>query len=80
MTLRLLCAVLVDRAVRIIQTERVYPPQPTGILPDERIKGQVSCEGLVTPSIEILLRQARLRQDSQQLFPVHLAVQVRKQP
>jgi hypothetical protein len=58
-TLRLLCAVLADRAVRIIQTERVYPPQPTGILPDERINGQVSF---------------------QQLFPVHLAVQVRKQP
>ena len=42
--------------------------------------GQMSFEGLVTPSIETLLRQARLRQDSQQLFPIHLAVQVRKQP
>jgi hypothetical protein len=27
-----------------------------------------------------LLRQARLRQDSRQLFPVHLAIQVGKQP
>lgn len=32
------------------------------------------------PSLETLLRQARLRQDSRQLFPIHLAIQVRKQP
>ncbi|HZC80942.1 MAG TPA: hypothetical protein VE222_04360, partial [Nitrospiraceae bacterium] len=42
--------------------------------------GQVSFEGPVTPSLETLLRQARLRQDSSQLFPIHLAIQVRKQP
>jgi len=42
--------------------------------------GQVSFDGLVTPSLETLLRQARLRQDSRQLFPIHLAIQVRKQP
>ena len=42
--------------------------------------GQVSFESPVTPSLEILLRQARLRQDSRQLFPIHLAIQVRKQP
>jgi hypothetical protein len=42
--------------------------------------GQVSFEGAVTPSLEILLRQARLRQDSRQLFPIHLTIQVRKQP
>ena len=42
--------------------------------------GQVSFEGLVTPSLETLLRQARLRQDSRQLFPIHLAIQVGKQP
>jgi hypothetical protein len=42
--------------------------------------GQVSFEGSVTPSLETLLRQARLRQDSRQLFPIHLAIQVRKQP
>jgi len=40
--------------------------------------GQVSFEGPVTPSLEILLRQARLRQDPRQLFPIHLAIQVRK--
>lgn len=42
--------------------------------------GQVSFDGPVTSSLETLLRQARLRQDSQQLFPIHLAIQVRKQP
>jgi pimeloyl-ACP methyl ester carboxylesterase len=42
--------------------------------------GQVSFEGVVTPSLETLLRQARLRQDARQLFPIHLAIQVRKQP
>ena len=42
--------------------------------------GQVSFEGSVTPSLETLLRQARLRQDSRQLFPIHLVIQVRTQP
>jgi pimeloyl-ACP methyl ester carboxylesterase len=42
--------------------------------------GQVSFDGAVTPSLETLLRQARLRQDSRQLFPIHLVIQVRKQP
>ena len=42
--------------------------------------GQVSFEGPVMPSLETLLRQARLRQDSRQLFPIHLAIQVRTQP
>jgi hypothetical protein len=42
--------------------------------------GQVSFDGSVTPSLETLLRQARTRQDSRQLFPIHLVVQVRKQP
>lgn len=42
--------------------------------------GQLSFEGSVAPSLETLLRQARLRQDTRQLFPIHLAIQVRKQP
>jgi len=42
--------------------------------------GQVSFEGPVTPSLETLLRQARLRLDSRQLFPIHLAIQVHMQP
>ena len=30
----------IDRAIRIIQTERNYAPQPTGTIPDERIDVQ----------------------------------------
>jgi pimeloyl-ACP methyl ester carboxylesterase len=41
--------------------------------------GEVSFDGVVTPSLETLLRQARLRQDTRQLFPIHLIIQVRKQ-
>ena len=41
--------------------------------------GQVSFEGLVTPSVDILLRQARLRQDPRQLFPIHVMISVQKQ-
>lgn len=41
--------------------------------------GEISFEGLVTSSLEVLLRQSRLRQDSQLLFPIHLAIDVRKQ-
>jgi len=40
--------------------------------------GQVSFDGPVTPSLETLLRQARLRQNSGQLFTIHLAIQVRR--
>jgi len=42
--------------------------------------GQVSFEGSVTPSLETLLRQTRQRQDSRQLFPIQLVIQIRKQP
>lgn len=41
--------------------------------------GQVAFEGLVTPKVEILLRQARLRQDPRQLFPIHVMISVPKQ-
>ena len=30
----------IDQAVRIIQTERDYAPQPTGTIPDERVDVQ----------------------------------------
>ncbi len=42
--------------------------------------GQPSYEGAVTPQVETLLRQARLRQDLGQLFPVHLTLSVPQQP
>lgn len=38
--------------------------------------GQLSYDGPVTVSIDILLRQARLRRDPRQLFPIHLPVLV----
>mgnify|MGYP001612269959 CR=1 FL=1 len=40
----------------------------------------VSFECSVFPSLETLLKQACLRQDSGQLSPIDLAIQVRKQP
>jgi hypothetical protein len=40
--------------------------------------GQLSFEGSVTPSLETLLRQARLRQDAKQLFPIQLTIVVQK--
>ena len=40
---------------------------------------QVSFEGMVVPTVETLLRQARLRQDARQLFPAQLSIQVLSQ-
>ena len=40
--------------------------------------GTLSFEGSLTPSVGTLLRQARLRQDSRQLFPIRLTITVRK--
>jgi hypothetical protein len=39
--------------------------------------GEVSFEGMVVPSVETLLRQARLRRDPRQLFSVHLTLSVK---
>ncbi len=38
--------------------------------------GRPSFEGMVTPSVETLLRQARFRQDPERLFPVHLTIAI----
>ncbi|MBX3330827.1 MAG: hypothetical protein KF722_10530 [Nitrospira sp.] len=40
--------------------------------------GRLSFEGTVTPSVETLLRQARLRQDPERLFPVQLTIAIAK--
>lgn len=40
--------------------------------------GRLSFEGAVTPSLETLLRQARLRQDPERLFSVHLTIVIAK--
>jgi len=42
--------------------------------------GQMSFEGLVTPSLDTLLRQARTRKDPRELFTVQLTVVVSNQP
>lgn len=41
--------------------------------------GQPSFEGTVTASLDTLLRQARIRHDPRQLFPIHIAVTIQKQ-
>jgi dienelactone hydrolase len=48
--------------------------KPLTVLTD----GQLSFEGTVTPSLEILLRQARLRQDPGQLFSIQVTISVKK--
>ena len=40
--------------------------------------GRLSFEGTVTPSVETLLRQARLRQDPERLFSVQLTIDIAK--
>lgn len=40
--------------------------------------GELSFEGIVTPSVETLLRQARLRQDPERLFSIHLTIPIAK--
>lgn len=42
--------------------------------------GQVSFEGVVTPQVDTLLRQARLRHDPTQLYPAQLTVSVPQRP
>jgi hypothetical protein len=40
--------------------------------------GSLSFEGTVVPSVETLLRQARLRQDPERLFSIHLTIAITK--
>lgn len=42
--------------------------------------GQVSFNGMVTPSLETVLRQARLRQDPRELFSVQLTITIPNRP
>lgn len=41
--------------------------------------GRLSFEGTVTSSVQTLLRQARLRQDPERLFSIHLIIDITKQ-
>jgi hypothetical protein len=40
--------------------------------------GRLSFEGTITPSVETLLRQARLRQDPERLFSIQLTIAIAK--
>lgn len=50
----------------------IDPAKPLTVITN----GAVSFAGTVTPSVETLLRQARLRQDPQRLFTIHLPIVV----
>jgi len=63
----------VQRYSLFLNDQLIDPSKPLTV----STNGQVSFEGLVTQSLETLLRQARLRQDPRQVFPVHLTVIVR---
>ncbi len=71
-----------------VQTDRVR--QYTLFLNEELVdlskplvimtNGHVSFEGTVSLQVETLLRQARLRQDTGQLFPAHITLSLPQQP
>lgn len=63
---------LVRRYTLFLNEELVDFSKPVTIVTN----GRVSFEGPVSPDLETLLRQARLRQDPRQLFPAQLAIQV----
>lgn len=64
----------IQRYSLFLNDRLIDPAKPVTIVTN----GRVSYEGTVTASLEILLRQARLRQDPRQLFPIHIAVPVLK--
>lgn len=66
--------VLVQRYTLFLNDQLVDLSKPVTIVTNKH----VSFEGLVTPTVETLLRQARLRQDARQLFSAQVAVQVSK--
>ncbi|OGW47383.1 MAG: hypothetical protein A2V62_01415 [Nitrospirae bacterium RBG_19FT_COMBO_58_9] len=66
---------LVQRYTLFLNGQLVDFSKPVTIVTNK----QVSFEGMVAPTVETLLRQARLRQDARQLFPAQLSIQVLKQ-
>ncbi|MEK6618323.1 MAG: hypothetical protein AABY90_06470, partial [Nitrospirota bacterium] len=67
---------LVKRYSVFLNRSLVDLSRPVTIVTD----GRVSYEGPVVPSMETLLREARLRQDQQMLFPVLLTIPVENGP
>jgi len=65
----------VRRYSLFLNSQLIDVSKPLTVLTD----GQMSFEGTVTPSLAILLGQARLRQDPHQLYPIHVMIPVQKQ-
>jgi hypothetical protein len=65
---------LIQRYTLFLNDQLVDVSKPVTVVTNK----QVSFEGMVAPSVEILLRQARARKDPRQLFTVQLAIQVPK--
>ncbi|WP_245924490.1 prolyl oligopeptidase family serine peptidase [Nitrospira lenta] len=63
---------LVQRYTLFLNDQLVDVSKPVTVVTNK----QVSFEGMVTSTVETLLRQARARKDSRQLFTVQLAIQV----
>ena len=63
---------LVRRYTLFLNDQLVDLSKPVTIVTNK----QVSFEGKVVPTVETLLRQARLRQDARQLFSAQLSIQV----
>ncbi|MDH5667306.1 MAG: hypothetical protein OEY86_04765, partial [Nitrospira sp.] len=59
-----------------LNDQMIDPSKPVIVVTN----GQRSFEGLVTPSLETLLRQARIRKDPGALFSMQLTVDVQQQP
>ena len=64
----------VQRYSLFLNDRLIDPTKPITIVTN----GRLSFEGTVGPSLETLLRQARLRQDPRQLFPFHVTVNIPK--
>ncbi len=63
---------LVQRYTLFLNDQLVDVSKPVTVVTNKH----VSFEGMVTPTVETLLRQARARKDPRQLFTVQLAIQV----
>jgi pimeloyl-ACP methyl ester carboxylesterase len=66
----------VQRYTLFLNDRLIDPSKPITVWTN----GQRSFEGRVQPSVETLLRQARLRQDPRQLFSIQLTISVPKSP
>lgn len=62
----------VRRYSLFLNNRLIDPSKPLTVVTN----GVVSFEGLVTPSVETLLHQARQRQDPRHLFPIHVPIAV----